>query len=293
MPRLHKIGLDYFTLDCNFFHNRKFRLFRAEFDPTLRLSANMIIVLIFARIYEDKGYYIIWNDAEKSLFCEDSGISATLLDDIIVAALKVGIFDAGRFETHGILTSAETLRRYVSATTKRRDRVIDPEMALMTTETRLMLTSIPLTEPLAVPGTQRNVTERNVTELEERARTESIEIDWPKDSIEARTFAAFETEYNNLMPHPHQQFDAINKLFGEARARGDPEVILPSMMDTFRRLKEEDRGKKGFWRKQPFLPSTLVSLWAQVWEEAKQGAATSKESLEQELEQGGVNFDSY
>jgi len=291
MPRLLKEGLDYFTLDCDFYDNKKIRLFRAEFLPEQRLSVTMVLVLLLSRIYSGKGYYITWDEAEQSLFCEDVGISSEYCDAIIEAALKHRIFDRDRYDGVGVLTSAETLKRYVSATIKRKRRSITPEIALMTEETAFLAEEMTLRENLSVPKCtkERNVTERNVTELERSQNSvinglNGADKNWPPDSTEFRTWQTFESEYNDLIPNPQKQMDAVNKLIGEARARGDPAAILPGMIATLKRLKDEDNSKKGFWRKQPFLPSTLVSLWAQVWEEAKQ--ESGKEWTEADLEDG-------
>ena len=93
---------------------------------------------------------------------------------------------------------------------------------------------------------------------------------WELDSIELRTWKAFEAEYNAFIPDHTKQMDAVVKLKYLADQTGeDPEVVLPAMMAKLKELKDGDPTKKGFWKNQPFLPATLVSLWTQVRERVK------------------------
>jgi len=128
-------------------------------------------------------------------------------------------------------------------------------------------TSGNLPESIPPNRTEGNRTEINQTE-DVRARKKAA-ASWPEGSLELATWFAFEKGYGTFMPDGSKQIDAINKLVFEARTRGDPKIILPKMMEKLLELKENDGTKHSFWRRQPFLPSTLVSLWARVWEEAK------------------------
>jgi len=58
----------------------------------------------------------------------------------------------------------------------------------------------------------------------------------------------------------------INGIIKLAKSRGDPELIIPGMLNMLVELKESGND---FWEGQPILPSTLVSLWERVWEQAR------------------------
>ena len=93
---------------------------------------------------------------------------------------------------------------------------------------------------------------------------------WASESeICSGAWNSFQKYYGSLLPHPHKEIDSMNQLIGMAGQRGDVRTIVLAMMKKLKELKDEDTTKKGFWRGQPYLPSTLVSLWAQVWEAAK------------------------
>jgi len=104
---------------------------------------------------------------------------------------------------------------------------------------------------------------------EERAREKWTNSRWPEDSLELSTWFAFEKGYGSFLPDIDKERNAVDQILHKARERGDPEPIIKGMMQKLLELKKTDDSKKGFWKRQPFLPSTLVSLWTRVWEEAK------------------------
>ena len=94
---------------------------------------------------------------------------------------------------------------------------------------------------------------------------------WEPDSVEARTWKAFEVEYAAFIPDHTKHIDAVSKLkYLAEKTNEDPEIVIPAMMEKLKDLKESDNTKKGFWKNQPFLPATLVSLWTQVREQIKE-----------------------
>jgi hypothetical protein len=106
------------------------------------------------------------------------------------------------------------------------------------------------------------------TETEQGALSESHI--WPSEpKLCMDIWVTCEKCYGTFMPNRDKQINSINQIVGMATQRGEPRVIVLAMMKKFKELKDEDATPKGFWRKQPYLPATLVSLWAQVWEEAK------------------------
>ena len=131
MGRPRKDGLDYMSLDCDFYENKKMRLFRSEFGRDERLKMNMILVLICLRIYSGKGYYIKWDDEEELLCCDEYDVDLEDLRAVIKAALKRRFFDLKRFEEKEILTSAEITSRYAHAKDSRYSGGIDSEIGIV------------------------------------------------------------------------------------------------------------------------------------------------------------------
>jgi len=93
---------------------------------------------------------------------------------------------------------------------------------------------------------------------------------WPNDQpLCQAAYKTFEKYYGAFLPDNHREVDAINQLYKLSSDEGEPDVVLKSMMKKLQELKESDDTKKGFWRTQPFLPSTLVSLWTRIREHIK------------------------
>lgn len=104
-----------------------------------------------------------------------------------------------------------------------------------------------------------------------------------------QVLVTFETHYGSILPNPHKQIDAINKLVKMSADRGDPEVVLKAMMLKLKDLKDNDRSKNQYWKLKPFLPTTLVSQWAGVWEAAKIEATDEPEPIDwDEIDENGI-----
>lgn len=111
-----KVGLDYFELDCLMDDNIK--LIQAEYG----LKGFAVIVKLYQKIYSTFGYYCEWNEDILLLFMVENGVasdSKNLINDIVMACIKRGIFSGKLFEKYGILTSAGVQKRYLNATSKR------------------------------------------------------------------------------------------------------------------------------------------------------------------------------
>ncbi len=119
MGRPVKEGLDYMQLDCGFWDHKKARLFRAMFPKGQRLSASMLLVLVWMRIYAGKGYYIEWDEDERLLCCEDYDVELEFLDRVIECAVERGLFDRSRLAEKGVLTSEEITVRWANSKDKR------------------------------------------------------------------------------------------------------------------------------------------------------------------------------
>ena len=113
------------------------------------------------------------------------------------------------------------------------------------------------------------VKEKVTEKAKEKETPPSADPRWAADSIELLIWHSFEKEYGSFIPDIQRNRDAIDKILHMARERGDPEPIVKGMMEKLKELKNNDNSRKGFWRDQPFLPMTLVSLFTQVWEKIR------------------------
>lgn len=114
--RPNKVGLDYFELDCLL--DDKVKLIQAEFG----LKGFAVVVKLYQKIYRINGYYCEWNEEMLLLFLVENGLSSdskNLINEIVMACIRRGIFSERLFNKFGILTSSGVQKRYLNATSKR------------------------------------------------------------------------------------------------------------------------------------------------------------------------------
>jgi predicted phage replisome organizer len=122
------------------------------------------------------------------------------------------------------------------------------------------------------PVTMSHNISRSREEVEEEVEEEkkqNVTLWKTEETLCKEAWKTFEKIHGTFIPNQTKEADAINKLVHMASQSGDTKVVLTCMMKKLVELKENDTSKNGFWRTQPYLPSTLVSQWSRVWEEAK------------------------
>ena len=127
-------GIDYFPLNCRL--DEKFELIEAEFG----IKGFAIVVKLFQRIYGEHGYYCEWNNDISLIFAKQIGFSyigdsgllggadlsspsgrpKNIIDLVVTAAIRRGIFDKKLYEKSGILTSKGIQKNFLNATSRRK-----------------------------------------------------------------------------------------------------------------------------------------------------------------------------
>lgn len=168
MARKVKEGLDYFTLDCNM--NDKIKLIEAEFG----IKAFAIIVKLYQKIYSERGYYCEWNEDVALLFIAslggNSGVSKSLIDVILAASIRRGIFSEELYERYGILTSKRIQEQYFDAVSRREKVEVEKEYLLVKVCKNMVIVS---NNSINVDNNDLNV-DRNTQSREEKSREENI-----------------------------------------------------------------------------------------------------------------------
>lgn len=113
MARPTKDGLDYFPLNTT--NDDKFDLIEARHG----LIGFAIIVKLYQKIYDEKGYFYPWGDRQKLLFSRAISTPIETINEVVTSAVEFGIFDSSRYLA-GILTSRGIQRRYFEASKKRK-----------------------------------------------------------------------------------------------------------------------------------------------------------------------------
>lgn len=148
--RGNKVGIDYFELDCHM--DEKIELIEAEYG----LKGFAIVVKLYQRIYSGLGYYCEWTPDISLLWAARlsgfhggeavrqgnvgsvsengalPGFPKNLINDVISASIRRGIFSDELFNKYHILTSSGIQKRYLNATSKREKVSLKKEYLLIT-----------------------------------------------------------------------------------------------------------------------------------------------------------------
>ena len=130
MARPLKSGIDYFPLDCNFMKDIKVRKILRACGP----GAIAVIVNLLCTIYQGDGYYMLWDEDTGFLIADDVGVKESFVHEVVKTAVQVEFFNAGMFDTRGILTSVGIQRRYKEATARRNDNSLIADYNLLSNE---------------------------------------------------------------------------------------------------------------------------------------------------------------
>lgn len=116
MARPQKIGLDYFPLDVDFFEDEKILAISGEFA----VKGEIIALRLLCEIYKN-GYFVEWSELLKNKMARLGGLSAGLIDEVVIKLVKYGFFDESLFCEHKILTSSGIQKRFFEAVKRRKD----------------------------------------------------------------------------------------------------------------------------------------------------------------------------
>lgn len=110
MARPKKTGLDYFSIDVDFYQNIKIRKIKMACGP----QSISVLICLLCNIYRNKGYYIEWDKDLPFLIADEVGVTEGAATEIINKSVQVGFFNKELFEK-GFITSKEIQERYEKA----------------------------------------------------------------------------------------------------------------------------------------------------------------------------------
>ena len=172
-------GISYFPLYCAL--DEKFELVEAEFG----LKGFAIVVKLFQRIYGGHGYYCEWSDDISLIFAKQCGFSSVggkglldcagqpsqsgrpqnLVDLVVAASIRRGIFDKQLFENFSVLTSKGIQRTFLNTVRKRKKVEIKKEY--------LLLSDAEIRENVVITGESSGRNAESSGRLEQRKVKES------------------------------------------------------------------------------------------------------------------------
>ena len=111
VARPNKNGVCYYPKDVDFYQDEKVRYIRGRFGA----KGMYLLDFLLCQIYGTCGYYLEWNNTQKTLIADAAGCDCTpgFVQELVTACLSQGLFDENRATVCGILTSAGIQRRYL------------------------------------------------------------------------------------------------------------------------------------------------------------------------------------
>lgn len=143
MARPIKQGLSYFPFDVSFFSDRKVRKIIRGCGP----ASPTILICLLCNIYEDQGYYILWDEELPFDIADTIGVPEGAVKELIKKAVDVDFFDKEMFEKEHILTSRGIQSRFVESTKKRKDVAIKKEYWIISGNNSVNDVNNPVNDP--------------------------------------------------------------------------------------------------------------------------------------------------
>ena len=117
-----KTGLDYFSLDVDYFNDQKLEFVSAKFGA----EGELVAIRLLCGIYRN-GYYLNWGQDELLLFSKKLGVGHEKVKEIVQELLNRGFFNGDLFKKYGILTSNGIQKRFLEATRRRKEVTVYQE----------------------------------------------------------------------------------------------------------------------------------------------------------------------
>lgn len=274
MARPKKEGVDYFSLDVDFFEDDKVRLLRAEFGA----KGMYILVYLLCEIYAKNGYYMSWNESKCLLVSDGAGCGCNpgFVQEFINGCFKRSFFDKGVFDMFGILTSRGIQRRYLYAVMTRKQIRLIKEYCLLNSEdfdelsdginAKIIFKSINLKEtPANLKETGVNFKEMPQSKVKQSKGKESKEESMSSDDD------AFALRYQDVMDLFNQICQSLPKAkeLTDKRKRQMKTIFQrfkPDFKEVFERVEKSDflTGRNGKWNGCSFdwilNPSNFVKV---------------------------------
>lgn len=155
-----KVGINAFLLDCRTNENI------SEIEAEYGVKGFAVVVRLWQKIYFEKGYYCEWSGRSPLLFLSDwfggnSGVTCSLINEIVDRCLSNGIFHAKMYEKYSILTSARIQSQYFDVVKRRETILVVKEYLLVSVD---KINGIAYKNDVSVCRNQKNVCRNDTRE---------------------------------------------------------------------------------------------------------------------------------
>lgn len=172
-----KEGIDSFLLDCHTNDNI------SEIEAEFGVKGFAVVVRLWQKIYCEKGYYCEWIARSPLLFLSNwfggnSGVTISLITEIVERCLNNGIFNRQMHEKYSILTSERIQEQYFNVVKRREGIPVKKEYLLISVD---KIKGIAYENANSVCRNDKNVC-RNSTSKEKESEVKE-EITVSKDTV--------------------------------------------------------------------------------------------------------------
>ena len=133
MARPQKEGLEYFSLDVDFFSDRKVKILKGRFGA----DGITYYLYLLCEIYKGHGYYLEVDEDFDYITSSELGMSHAKIGQMRKFLLERSLFDNKLFQSDTILTSTSIQRRFQLAVKSRASKnpvVVNPKFWLLSKE---------------------------------------------------------------------------------------------------------------------------------------------------------------
>lgn len=110
-------GIMYFPLNVSFFEDTPIELVEAKYG----LAGVGAVMKLLCKLHKEKGYYLMWDKEQCTLFAHKAGIAEEVMEKIIGILTEKRFFEPKYYKEQGVLTS-ENIQKMWWEATKRRKR---------------------------------------------------------------------------------------------------------------------------------------------------------------------------
>lgn len=194
-----KSGFLYYNTDTDRYQDTKIKRLKKKFS----CSGIAVYDYILNCIYMDKGCYASWGSDENLDVADYFNIEEEQVCKIVEYCLEVGLFDAGKYRTEGVLTSKSIQERFVemSVKCKRKNAAIPEKIAILPEETPNI--------PEETPKTTEELNKERIERIEEKEEDDVVGKDislagnnFKKPSTATPTSDAIQSGYKPKVPIP-------------------------------------------------------------------------------------------
>lgn len=107
MGRLKKEGMDYFSLDVDFFSDRKVKILKSRYGA----DGITLYIYLLCEVYKN-GYYLKVDDDFEFIVSDDLNMNSDKVKQVLTFLLERSMFDKQLFQSDAVLTSAGIQRRF-------------------------------------------------------------------------------------------------------------------------------------------------------------------------------------